>query len=69
MMMMMMMMMMTEASVEEETGQEVLVAAEVAARPAADIADIGDMPGEGQIRIKHEYTGNMCSCKYKYKYT
>ena len=38
---------MTEARGEEETGQaeELMVAAEVAANPAADIADIGDMPG------------------------
>ena len=42
------------------TGQE-LVAAEVAAKPAADMADIGDMPR----KYKYKYTGMDLKQKYK----
>ena len=39
-----------------------MVAAEVAAKPAADMADIGDMPRKIQI---HKYTGMDLKQKYK----
>ena len=42
------------------TGQE-LVAAEVAAKPAADMADIGDMPR----KYKYKYKGMDSKQKYK----